>query len=227
MNPSSLLLALALTACAPAEFQEASIQVHEDGSVSGWMGGGAEPPCPVLEEPVQVVVNGVAGSMDSLGGEGEEWQDEEGNFHVDCDGAYFGADAVPLDTGDLLVEIAADNADFRMQTPWPALVDVWTSDDIVAAEADGLSFDIHWTPDDAEVSNIGVHEDPDVPIGEMLEQVDAGPGWARYRFIGIRPREPWTVRATVDLERTADCDLDRCAFRAPGRYGVDLIATRH
>ena len=88
---------------------------------------------------------------------------------------------------------------------------VWSVDDLPARMHDGEAFEVHWTPADTLVPEVGlsVHQKGawNYLSGTRATLIDAAPGVARYRFEGPEPHELWRAGAS----RRRDLKVTRCS----------------
>jgi hypothetical protein len=203
---SPWIVALALAACQPIDFDEVEVEIDvATRSAHVWLEGRESPPCPILDDGTQVALNGVGARIIQAGGE-SRWVDEVGEHHYECNYAELGAGDLPLDTGSVILDI---DSQVVMQVDWPPALEIWTDDDLAAAASSGDPFTVSWSPEDAALDRLAV-EYGGPPV--TLERIDSGAGFAQYQFVE-QPFDPWQLLGDLRLTRTpASCEgFQRCS----------------
>jgi len=176
-------------------------QVDDVGEVMISLRGDFLAPCPHLEEPISVHVNGFPGEVGFPGG-----LSSDDPMYATCQEADLEVFGFRLDDR---VSIAIDSANLTMRLEWRGVHRLWTDADIVAAMETRDPFEVNWTPESADLplvelsANTGTLADPTVVLEET------GPGWARYHIEGGDPPADWKLSGSSMLigEPLADCPL--------------------
>lgn len=205
------ILALLLAGCT-ADFTTATVSVDQEGrTLTLRLLGPEAPPCAELELEARATIDGMRGSFYEWGGEAG---DPDGVRYGYCEAAEIAVYDVVFDGRPIVIQVDSVRQPMRLEAPWD-LVEYRTDDDLAAAMRDRTSFEVTWTPSDADVPELSVYGT--VVVSELdttAELVEAGPGRASFTFTGPMPRRAWSVALAGGLEREgAVCEgLVECRF---------------
>jgi hypothetical protein len=98
---------------------------------------------------------------------------------------------------------------------------VWSVDDLAARMHTGEAFEVHWTPADTLVPELGLRAYQggywSHLLGTRATLIDAAPGVAHYRFDGPEPSDMWEVGSY----RARELKVTRCSgFQFCGAHSV-------